>query len=572
MRNFLVILFFLTTNSLALTQEINVKDETAKTIEEAALVNAKRDLEKAHKELLEAQLEMKKLEDMQNISDDELKQLTDQKALLEARNNALTAEKNILTMQKEIEDARKALEPPTPSEQAQKTALEEAERLTKEAEAKTAIANAEKATSEAEKGAIEAKNAAITAMFGDITSSGLEGAVELKTNAGNAEAALLATKAMRSLTDIISENIKGKIGNNNNVWLISDDNVPEMYNIIGFKVRFQYVINALKSATEKSQTLCAAETFSLESPIVFAGAALESLSKLGSYFQSDYMVGGVDVTILNDEALIDAMAGSLLKENKMIYTPGKFHPGIVKIDLLNPEPDSILQTIMEMASENDKAIEDKSCLQILISNKTKEASLTKTNLANHKNNLTTLTTKGKLLQNELDKLSAGTEYDAKQNELNTNEKDQKTEQAEIKKLQDTELEEKDYLKDHQVVLEKLNAAISIYDAFFNTLTEVKEGKTTNNLTDLVMTDFMINKLKDGDLLLLVNLTSAQGSYYTKKNLWTFFGSMPFYNMGSVVINYRLIEGLNGNVIKADTLPFHGGFYKSSEVEDVVNKH
>lgn len=47
--------------------------------------------------------------------------------------------------------------------------------------------------------------------------------------------------------------------------------------------------------------------------------------------------------------------------------------------------------------------------------------------------------------------------------------------------------------------------------------------------------------------------------------------MPFYNMGSAVVNFTLFAGDTGRVLLADTLPFHGGFVKSKNVQFHVNR-
>jgi hypothetical protein len=75
-----------------------------------------------------------------------------------------------------------------------------------------------------------------------------------------------------------------------------------------------------------------------------------------------------------------------------------------------------------------------------------------------------------------------------------------------------------------------------------------------------------NALKDGGAYLLVlKVQRAGGSHYTEKNLWNFFGKMPFYVAGGVVVSYTLFKGNDGAVVASGVMPVHGGFESVTRV-------
>lgn len=77
-------------------------------------------------------------------------------------------------------------------------------------------------------------------------------------------------------------------------------------------------------------------------------------------------------------------------------------------------------------------------------------------------------------------------------------------------------------------------------------------------------------LEGGAYALFVKLTAA-GGYYTKKNLWTFLGSMPFYVSGGTIASYVLVDGGSGVVVKAGQFTVHSGYYKINDVADQFSR-
>lgn len=75
-------------------------------------------------------------------------------------------------------------------------------------------------------------------------------------------------------------------------------------------------------------------------------------------------------------------------------------------------------------------------------------------------------------------------------------------------------------------------------------------------------------LANGDSALFVHVNTAAGGYCTKKNLWTFFGTMPFYVMGGTIVSYLAVDGKSGNIVHAAQFDIHSGYHK---VHNVANR-
>ena len=116
----------------------------------------------------------------------------------------------------------------------------------------------------------------------------------------------------------------------------------------------------------------------------------------------------------------------------------------------------------------------------------------------------------------------------------------------------------------------MTSAAGVYDSFFGKLTAA-DDKGNIPLTTVVRDTVVADTLKNGGMLLVAKVQKAVGSFYTKKNMWTLFGGMPFYNMGGVVVSFALLDGAAGTVIQAGIVPVHGGFVKSNRVQATVEK-
>ena len=121
-----------------------------------------------------------------------------------------------------------------------------------------------------------------------------------------------------------------------------------------------------------------------------------------------------------------------------------------------------------------------------------------------------------------------------------------------------------YKTKHLDAAQVLDAAVALCDAFFSKLTTPVNGKTP--LSNVVLQTALVEILKQGGCLLIVKIQQAGGGHYTKKNLWTFLGRLPFFHMGGAVVSYVLINGCDGSVKKSGVVPIHGGFKKADKVE------
>ena len=71
-------------------------------------------------------------------------------------------------------------------------------------------------------------------------------------------------------------------------------------------------------------------------------------------------------------------------------------------------------------------------------------------------------------------------------------------------------------------------------------------------------------------LFIYRLHNVSGSTYTKKNLWTAFGGMPFFVMGGATGSFVLLKGDSGQLIHSALVPFHGGYKKVSQIKNEIN--
>ena len=119
-------------------------------------------------------------------------------------------------------------------------------------------------------------------------------------------------------------------------------------------------------------------------------------------------------------------------------------------------------------------------------------------------------------------------------------------------------------KKHLEAARNLDVAVTLYDVFFSELTTATEGKIP--LTNVILETALVETLKQDGQLLIVKIQKAGGAHYTKKNIGTLFGGMPFYHMGGAVVSFVLLNGASGSVEKSGVVPIHGGFVKANEVK------
>jgi hypothetical protein len=404
----------------------------------------------------------------------------------------------------------------TPVDPARK-ALEEkvaAAKAAKElADAEKAAADAQKAAADARKAQSEAALAAFKASVGDVTASGYTGAVNLAEKAGTTEATLLAAKAVNTAAQRISEALPP--GPEKEIIILAMGEMPNFQPAILFRTQIAVYKKAFTEAQKISdaadKTAPEPSGFKLEAvPVAAAaGVALDALNKLLSYFRTDYKIGGIDLT-LDDSVLIHSLAGVIADSNK--------RKGVKVLGFYNPAALS----------------EDGSGILLELTN------------------LSHLKTGSLERANRHDKLSGRFAEDAGKESDNQ--------------------KKADFLnkaKTHKAAADALRLAASSYDNFSTKFTTA-DDKGGIPLANIIRDIAVFNALKDNDLL-AVKLQKFGGAYYTKNNIVTFFGGMPFFHMGGVVASYLLMDGATGTVLRSGVVPVHGGFIKANDLLGEVNK-
>lgn len=122
----------------------------------------------------------------------------------------------------------------------------------------------------------------------------------------------------------------------------------------------------------------------------------------------------------------------------------------------------------------------------------------------------------------------------------------------------------DLAEHYDEMTSKITAHVAAYEALMSALAST-EDKSLMPLTAVLQEHAIAAALDDGGYALIVHIHSAAGSYYTKKNLWTAFGSMPFYVSGGAVASYTLMDGETGHALAGGVAPFVCGYRRASKV-------
>lgn len=90
------------------------------------------------------------------------------------------------------------------------------------------------------------------------------------------------------------------------------------------------------------------------------------------------------------------------------------------------------------------------------------------------------------------------------------------------------------------------------------------------ITKLAEEKSVCNELtKDNTLALILSLRTV-GAYYTKKNLWTFLGGMPFFTAGGAIVTYALVDR-DGKLVASGLVPVHSGYTPLHKVPRIVSR-
>lgn len=379
------------------------------------------------------------------------------------------------------------------------------------ADAEAAVLAKRKAASDAEAAAIAVEQANIKAKFGSVAANTVTpGEVTANAGAGTLEANLLSARAIDAIGAKISADIL-KVNNAAGYVIFTGTERPTFGNLRVFELRHDVIskmfdkadgdsnaaglaLAKLKSAAPIKSS--GATEAAIGAAITGVGAALDSLAKIASYFQSSYTVSKVDVTGSDDNLLVMSVANGMA--GKGVYLPGRWS---------SPDP----------SAANTK-------LQAL--------SVSRSN-------------------------SAGAVVVAKE---------------QIKALQDEATKEKNEARKAQIleVVAAYQTAVASHELAQKTFDDFLVALSTPDTNGVALISkvadesFIREKITAKASSVFLHVHAATGASYTKKNLWTFFGGMPFYVAGGAVASYVVMDH-EGKVQKAGQFDQHGGYYKPNQV-------
>lgn len=113
-------------------------------------------------------------------------------------------------------------------------------------------------------------------------------------------------------------------------------------------------------------------------------------------------------------------------------------------------------------------------------------------------------------------------------------------------------------EDHNAVAIQLETAAKSYDDYLAKIALPSE-KGMSELAEAARTARMRFDLASGSYLLSVKMHAVGGTTYTKKNFFTFLGSVPFFVSGGTTASFALIEGRTGHVVSTAGYGAAGGF-------------
>lgn len=390
-----------------------------------------------------------------------------------------------------------------------------------EAQAQQARIDAAKALVDARAGlstsTAAADLAAIQERFGTVAApaNAATGTVTVGTNGGKGEATLLAARAVR----LAAAKVKSEIGTlvaGKPLVIVPGIEAPQFGNYLQFEARSKLVKDLLTDATTaasgalqegRSQLPDAAASGgpATESAFAVAGVALETLNRLGAYFRSDYSVYSLDVAG-DTPQLMSAVAGAL---NTGDHRPGK----------------------------------------LTVTNMTLPKVLDATNL------LADLIATAKPLRDGAAALRAEA---AAARQAASAERDA-ARKGRFEKAAGT----------FESGSTAANLALAKVDELLIGLT-VADSAGVLPLNRILREKLAYDAVNaDRARVLFVDVRSTSAGAYSKKNLMTFFGGMPFYVMGGVTVAYTLV-GPDSGVLASGVVPVHGGYRKVNRVQGLID--
>jgi hypothetical protein len=378
-----------------------------------------------------------------------------------------------------------------------------------------AEAQAQKAAAEAKSAAISAELAAEKAAIGTLPDSGHSGKVELKTDAGKAEATLLAARAAIAAAGTIATRLEDLVAGQT-VRIYAGTERPTFEHWCAFEMRRRLLKDALipkareldRMAAEALKELGAVPA-AVEGEVKHARAqalapaagialGLDALVKLGGLLQSDYEFGGIGLGP-DEELLATAVAGALASQAS--------RPPVVRLAGRPGAPGLPLEDFLGLLTplQND-AVEAQAQI-------------------------------------------AHFQAQSKSVRADPNAGDAR----------------------HRAAAQACDAAAVAWGAFASAWDSLLQGLVTADSTGAlplakILSEKQISDaLAKGEQALFLRMHANVGSYYVRTRLWSFLWGEPFYVAAGVVVSYALVTNSNGDVKAAGVIPRHGGYLQPSAV-------
>ncbi len=330
-----------------------------------------------------------------------------------------------------------------------------------------------------------------------VPESGFTGSITAGDKAGTIEASLLAAGALNIAAAHIAKDVKAT----GTIILYTTSQVPDFQALISFRAQRTSTDALLQSAADKLD-----QVMPKAAPLLPAVHEAAFPSMVGAAFDAANKLLGYfrtdytiqGITLTPDDVLLINALSSKLSGKATVLVPATYNAAALGTEV------PILTQLKSMAS-----------MRIEVQQKADVASG---------------------LVTALDK-AAATEADGakKQQEISVS--------AELKTAAD-----------------QAKIALTLYDGLMAKIT-TPDDKAQVPLTAIIQQDAVQTALAGGARLMTAKVSTVGGSYYTRKNLWSFFGCMPFFTMGGVVVSYNILDGKTGAVLSAGVVPIDGGYYK-----------
>lgn len=384
--------------------------------------------------------------------------------------------------------------------------------------AEKARLDAQKGVLEAKKGLLDARQAADLsagqAAIGTIAGSRLEGTVTVKQDAEKGEATLLAARAILLAAAEIGKALKTKI-NSKRIVLLSAAEASQAPNYRQFLLQKSLLMHIYRKAQQEAGRLeeQADLLTSVEAPVADASDAIPALTAAGVVIDAVAKLGsyflsnyeiGSVVLTADVEQLVSAVADNLLRSDAT---------AIIVIPARRPPQLTDFEDIIkQLAEETIKA-----------------------------------DTRAAVLSKKTRRVTGQSEHEKDQTKL-------------------ARLQQGAALYDQAAQL--LRNAISKAEEFITGLGAV-DPKGVAFMTKVAQEKSACEELaRPESLALVLDVRSAVGGYYTKKNLWTFLGGMPFFAMGGAVVTHSLTNK-DGELLASGLIPIHSGYARVDHVRGLI---